>query len=465
MGRLIDKDNGTVQQNWTLAKSGVKVENLHSNLISYFNTLPTEYQQLLKITSGHEAGTKHADNSRHYRNRAVDVSWNQKLWDYVHQDPNRLRHKITLIDPNHGTAKHFHFSHGDGGENKADVWMDVYGKEAEDYLAKLDGKTPNSTSTTNTNTSVIPTTFDTSFIDKQIEANNAIRDEMMRKAELEEQQKKVLEAKQKAVAAKAAEQQQIASLVSGHELSNVQRKKKATVAEYALGGEFDGLENNLKFKLQNLNSVLASESNMYEQAIKNINPNKYTKIIEEIDRQNSSLQNQKNNFLWKSYTDGLASIKLDNSPKIYNDADNTASLSTLPKIDAPKTVEGIDVEKILAVIRKRESNNNYNAKASSSASGAYQFINKTWRDRAAKAGFGNKYATAKDAPKEVQDAVARHYVTEILNKSKGNLMAVPTVWYTGNFNGNMTAEQLAANKGLTSSKYNQNWLKSYNAMS
>jgi hypothetical protein len=60
----------------------------------------------------------------------------------------------------------------------------------------------------------------------------------------------------------------------------------------------------------------------------------------------------------------------------------------------------------LACVRNRESGNNYSAKnPSSTASGAYQFLDSSWRNLSARAGHRG-YATARSAPPHVQDAVA-----------------------------------------------------------
>jgi hypothetical protein len=61
----------------------------------------------------------------------------------------------------------------------------------------------------------------------------------------------------------------------------------------------------------------------------------------------------------------------------------------------------------LSCVRWRESRNNYTAQnPTSSASGAYQFIDGTWRTVSVKAGHGG-YGRALHAPPYVQDAVAR----------------------------------------------------------
>jgi hypothetical protein len=78
---------------------------------------------------------------------------------------------------------------------------------------------------------------------------------------------------------------------------------------------------------------------------------------------------------------------------------------------------GGDVERIMATIRARESGGNYNAQAKgSTASGAYQFIDSTWSGLTKKYGIGQEFGKAKLAPKEIQDAIARAYVQDILKR-------------------------------------------------
>ena len=121
------------------------------------------------------------------------------------------------------------------------------------------------------------------------------------------------------------------------------------------------------------------------------------------------------------------------------------------------------VDKIAQTIRIRESGGNYTAQnGSSSASGAYQFIDSTWQGLTQQYGFGTQYASAADAPAGVQDYIAKKQIADILDANNGNIAAVPNTWYTGNAAGNMTAKQLAANNGLTSQQYTQKWLAEYN---
>lgn len=130
---------------------------------------------------------------------------------------------------------------------------------------------------------------------------------------------------------------------------------------------------------------------------------------------------------------------------------------------AAGAMAGGDVDRILATIRQRESSGDYSARAPGpgTASGAYQFIDKTWQSLTQKFGIGTEYASAGMAPKEVQDAVARAYVQDILKRAGGDVSKVPLEWYTGNMQGSMTPGQLQANRGLTSAEYQRKWLAEY----
>ena len=126
---------------------------------------------------------------------------------------------------------------------------------------------------------------------------------------------------------------------------------------------------------------------------------------------------------------------------------------------------GGDVNQILETIKKRESGGNYGIQAKgSSASGAYQFIDSTWQAQTKKAGIGTEYKSAKDAPKEIQDAIAKQMVNDILKQAGGDVSKVPLAWYTGNIQGKMSDKALAANNGLTPEMYQQKWMGDYNKM-
>ena len=120
------------------------------------------------------------------------------------------------------------------------------------------------------------------------------------------------------------------------------------------------------------------------------------------------------------------------------------------------------VGKFLNGIKGVESSGgNYGAKnPNSSASGAYQFIDSTWQSLTKKYGVGQEFGTARSAPKDVQDAIANKYASELLNQFGGDMGKAANVWYTGNPQGQMNAQQLAANKGFTSQDYNSRFNRS-----
>jgi hypothetical protein len=75
-------------------------------------------------------------------------------------------------------------------------------------------------------------------------------------------------------------------------------------------------------------------------------------------------------------------------------------VSGTPPSFAPTAAEAF----LLALIRMRESSNNYTAtNMVSTASGAYQFIDGTWTAVAKASSVGTAYSRAKDAPPVDQD--------------------------------------------------------------
>jgi len=133
--------------------------------------------------------------------------------------------------------------------------------------------------------------------------------------------------------------------------------------------------------------------------------------------------------------------------------------------DKNKVKSDSDLDKLLGAIRKVESGSiagNYKIKSpSSSASGAYQFLDKTWQEQTKKQNLGTEYRRAADAPKEIQDAVAKTFIKELLRINKGDIDAVLNQYFTGDPRGKMNKQQLDANSGLDSGGYRQ---RAYNAL-
>lgn len=139
------KTGGTDAEPTTVFKiktknNSVNLKDIHSNLVGYISTLPEDLQEEVLVTSGNDSDA-HSKNSWHYQNRAMDLRFSKKLYDYMVDDPNRIKYQISLYNPNHGTGKHIHISHiGEEGvkngarEHLSDVFMNVYSPEAQEYL-------------------------------------------------------------------------------------------------------------------------------------------------------------------------------------------------------------------------------------------------------------------------------------------------------------------------------------------
>lgn len=142
---------------------------------------------------------------------------------------------------------------------------------------------------------------------------------------------------------------------------------------------------------------------------------------------------------------------------------NPASWASAP-MHEPISADITDdnVRQILDTIKGRESGGDYSVQnEKGSASGGYQFIDSTWKSLTSKYGVGTEYSSAKDAPSDVQDLVAAEYVKEILAQNDNDVTKVPLVWYTGNAAGQMSAEAIAVNNGLTAAEYQDKWLRAY----
>lgn len=119
-------------------------------------------------------------------------------------------------------------------------------------------------------------------------------------------------------------------------------------------------------------------------------------------------------------------------------------------------------EKILDVISGHESGGK-NVKtnvAGQSASGHFQFTDGTWRGLTSKFGIGREYSSAMNAPAEVQRAVAKKYVEDILARHHGDVSWVPREWYGGP-KGYLTQHELDVNNGYTMEQYISRWMGRY----
>ena len=115
------------------------------------------------------------------------------------------------------------------------------------------------------------------------------------------------------------------------------------------------------------------------------------------------------------------------------------------------------VRRSLATIRAMESGGRYTAtNPTSSASGAYQFLDTTW------GGFGG-YARAKDAPPAVQDQKAALLVLQIQKRFGLDPKWIPASWYAG-MTGATTIDWgtvLPGGNKSSIAQYVQRWLATY----
>ena len=148
-------------------------------------------------------------------------------------------------------------------------------------------------------------------------------------------------------------------------------------------------------------------------------------------------------------------------------------VATLPLLAAPGTgassIAGADtvcgdVATILATIRTLESGGNYTAHAANStASGAYQYIDSTWRYWATTAGVDTaRYPTAASAAPADQDTAAAADVQEILTAQLQDVTTVPIVWYLPSALNNPAAmDTVPAGNTLTPRQYQTKWMGVY----
>ncbi len=115
------------------------------------------------------------------------------------------------------------------------------------------------------------------------------------------------------------------------------------------------------------------------------------------------------------------------------------------------------VQRALATIRMMESGGNYSAQnPTSSASGAYQFLDTTW------GGYGG-YPRAKNAPPSVQDRKAAELVQAIQRRFGPDPKWIPASWYAGMAGAASIDWNTVLPGGNKSSiaQYVQKWLATY----
>lgn len=109
LNMVMRDDEADTDVSWLPKKSKeVNIAGLDPKLRSYLNTLPDELKDELLVTSANDQ--KHEKNSRHYRNKAVDLRYIPKVHDFIAKDPIAKKYGINVLDPNHGTAPHTHIS-------------------------------------------------------------------------------------------------------------------------------------------------------------------------------------------------------------------------------------------------------------------------------------------------------------------------------------------------------------------
>lgn len=109
-------------------------------------------------------------------------------------------------------------------------------------------------------------------------------------------------------------------------------------------------------------------------------------------------------------TVGIISACSPEEVAIYNTLNPAEQAAVHEALSPPPAPEHNPPGGFLACVRRHESGGNYRAENPvSTASGAYQFLDSSWRTLSARAGHGG-YGHAASAPPWVQDAVAIYTV-------------------------------------------------------
>lgn len=113
---------------WLKKYDNIDLSRMDPKILSYLGSLPEELQKEIKVTSANDE--KHSKGSYHYQNRAIDLAYNERLYNHIARDPNRHMAKLTLINPNHGTAPHIHLSLANPGGKEFESDVDKEGRKA-----------------------------------------------------------------------------------------------------------------------------------------------------------------------------------------------------------------------------------------------------------------------------------------------------------------------------------------------
>jgi hypothetical protein len=171
---------------------------------------------------------------------------------------------------------------------------------------------------------------------------------------------------------------------------------------------------------------------------------------------------------WSQHNTGLGQ-QLNLVPKPPAPAPTASQTPGQPQTQAQATPTNRDamINNIMRTIRGGESGGKYGITSfaegkGSTASGGYQFADATWQEQARKlGGEATKYKRAKDAPREIQDAVAKNYVSDILRRNGDQPAEVFKEWYGGPKK-YLTQHELEVNRGLTMDRYLARRMANYN---
>lgn len=126
---------------WLKKYDNIDLSRMNPKILSYLGSLPEDLQKEITITSANDG--KHSKDSYHYKDRAIDLAYNEKLYNHIATDANRHMSQLTLIDPNHGTAPHIHLSLANPGGREFEADVDKKGRQVVYAREGWDVKTLN----------------------------------------------------------------------------------------------------------------------------------------------------------------------------------------------------------------------------------------------------------------------------------------------------------------------------------